>query len=144
MWRKTLREMGKTGSKTFPKSCIKLAKTAPFYRAKKIAVEANPQARWHAGRPVDQPTVIFMTVGTAGRPHDRPHPGLDLSVGWSVDWGKIQRAELSGRSTVQSTGPQAKARARFCAHRSTARRQTSSSVDRSVDRQKARSENFGD
>ena len=42
---------------------------------------------------VDQPTVIFITVGVAGRPLSRPHPGLDLSV----DRGKIQRAKLSGR-----------------------------------------------
>ena len=33
--------MEKTGSKTSPKTCIKLAKTAPFIELKKLAVEAN-------------------------------------------------------------------------------------------------------
>ena len=32
MWRETLRELRKTGSKTTPKSCFNLAKITPFYR----------------------------------------------------------------------------------------------------------------
>jgi len=35
--KKNLREIGKIGSKTSPKSCVKLAKTVPFYRAIKTS-----------------------------------------------------------------------------------------------------------
>jgi len=39
-------------------------------------------------RPVDQLTVIFMTVGVASRPPGQPDPGLDLLIDRSVDRGK--------------------------------------------------------
>jgi len=93
--------MEKIGSKTFSKSCLKLAKTAPFIELQKLAVGVNPKPD---DLSVDRPTVIFMTVGVAGRPPDRPQPDLDLSVDWSVDQGKNQRAKLFGRSIARSTG----------------------------------------
>jgi len=66
MWRKTLREAEKTGSKTSPKSCPKLAKRTPFYKVQKTSRRA--QFFGQTDRPVDQPMVKFMTVGAAGRP----------------------------------------------------------------------------
>ena len=87
---------GKTGFKTFPKSCIKLAKTAPFYRFTKTS-------RWgQISRPndlsVDRLTVICMTVGVAGRPPDRSHPG-QWPIGRSVSRPRPEpESELSSRS----------------------------------------------
>ena len=42
---RTLREMGKTGSKTSPKSFFKLAKQPPFIELQKLAVGAKTLAR---------------------------------------------------------------------------------------------------
>ena len=104
----------KTGSKTSPKSYVKLAKIAPFYRVQKYScLGSKPRSDdLSVDRPIDRPTVIF-TVGVVGR----PHLGLDLSVDRSVDRGKIQRAKLSGRSTEASP-----------------KSERSGSVDRPVDR----------
>ena len=62
---KILREIGKTGSKTSPKSYIKLAKTALLNRVQKysrwgqICRPDDLSVDW----PVDRPTVIFFTFG---------------------------------------------------------------------------------
>ena len=42
---KNLREIGKNGSKTSPKACVKLAKTAPFIELQKLVIGAKLQAR---------------------------------------------------------------------------------------------------
>ena len=99
-------EMGKTGSKILFKSYVKKPKTAPFYRVQKYS-RCGQICRpddLSVDRPVDRPTVIFLTVGAAGRPPSRPHPGHGLLVDRPVDRDKIQRAKLSGRSTTRSTG----------------------------------------
>jgi len=94
--------MRKTDSKTFPKSYVKLTKTAPLYRVKRTS-------RWGSiPRPddlsVDRPTVLFMTIGVASRLLGWSHPGLERSIDRSVDRSKNQRAKLSDRSIAQSTG----------------------------------------
>ena len=115
-WRKTLKEIGKTSSKTSPKSCIKLAKIAPFYRATKTSRWGKSQARWPVGRLAGRPANSHI--------HDRwgcgrSHPGQKLigwPVGqprqepestalWPVDRGQIQRVNSLDRSTARSIGP---------------------------------------
>ena len=60
--------MGKTGSKTSPKSCVKLAKRTLFYRVQKYSRWGTEQAQngLSVDRPVDRPTVRFLTVGAIG------------------------------------------------------------------------------
>ena len=88
LWRKKpLKRVGKTGSKSLPKSCLKHSPNGPIYRARKTS-------RWSPGglsvnRPVDRPTIIFQTV--------------EPSVDRSVDRARIQSASLSVRSTTRST-----------------------------------------
>jgi len=86
--------VGKTGSKTLLKSCWKLAETTPFYRVTKTS-------RWGSiprpddlsvDRPVDRPTVIFQTVGVAGQPPSRPHPGH-----WLIGRPKLEPGRPSSR-----------------------------------------------
>ena len=68
--------MEKTGSKTSPKSYLKLAKRTPFYRVQKISRWGPEEAQndLSVDRPVDRPTVRFLTVGQ--------------SVDWPVDCPK--------------------------------------------------------
>ena len=121
-------EMGETGSKTSPKTCLILAKTAPFYRATKTSSGANPQVRWPVGRPANDH--IYDRWGC--RSTDRSTSPRSWPVGWPVgrlrlepesialwpvDRGKILRVN----SLDQSTGFQARACARLCAHWSTSR-----------------------
>jgi len=71
---KNPKKMKKAGSKTFPKSYRKLAKRTPFYRVQKYSCWGPEQAQngLSVDRPVDQPTVKFLTIGAVGPPPDRP------------------------------------------------------------------------
>jgi len=55
MWRKTLREVEKIGSKISPKSYTKLAKRTPFYSVQKTSRRAqfSGQTDRPAGRPAN-------------------------------------------------------------------------------------------
>ena len=65
--------MGKTGFETLFKSCVKQTKTAPFYRVQKYSRwgQTCSQDDLSVDRPVDRPTVIFLTVVP---PVDRAKP----------------------------------------------------------------------
>jgi len=65
-------------TKTLSKSCLKLPKRTPFYRGLKTSHYGSEfgQIGLLVDRPVDRLIVIFMTVGIADRPPDRPHPDL--------------------------------------------------------------------
>ena len=113
MWRKILKEMGKTSSITSPKSYWKLAKTVPFYRATKISRwDKSPgqmtcQSLWPLGLPVDRPVdrtqvLNYQSISRsteartrehcslAGRPLDRPGPDPESKLSESVDWPSRQ------------------------------------------------------
>jgi len=53
MWRKTLKEMKKTGSKTSLKSYPKLVKRTPFYRVQKTSRWDQFLAKMAIGRPAN-------------------------------------------------------------------------------------------
>ena len=141
----------KTSPKTSSKSYLKQPPKAPIYRARKLAV--GSQNDLSVDRPVDRPTVRFLTVEPAvdrpGRPRpgyrkqalcpvdrpDRPLPGTENRV-LCRSTGAFQRAEALWRSTDPVDRPSSQAGVHVCACRSTDSvdrlgRPTSSSVDRS-------------
>jgi len=75
---KLQKHVGKTGSKTSPKSYSKTGQKTHLYRHQKGSHwdQFSGQIGLSIDRPVDRPMVKFLTVGVAGR----LHPKLD-SVG---------------------------------------------------------------
>ena len=111
-----------------------LCKTAPrdglFIASQNIAIDSQLSSRsccrstgWSTGWSTSQRS-NFWPLQPAGRPPGWPCLRLDLPVDRPVDRGQIQRAKLSGRSTAQSTVPQAKWSCMFLY----------TSVDRPIDR----------
>ena len=100
LWRKPLKRIGKTGSKTLQKSCVKQWTKPQIYRARKIS-------HWGLSElAVDRPTVIFQTVvsfrSTArSTENTREQTALSQSTGRSTGLRVIQRARIRARrSTV--------------------------------------------
>ena len=84
---KTLREIGKTGSKTSPKSYMKLVKTASFYRVQKYSRWASiPKPDdLSVDQPVDRPTVSSDRWGCRSIGRSTAPKALCLSVDRLVD-----------------------------------------------------------
>ena len=110
--------VGKTSSRTTKNSCRKQPPNVPIYRVWKTS-------RWglsglSVDRPVDRPTVIFLTVvPSVDRSVDRTS-GTEsrLSAGRpSRSTEAFQRAKLSGRSTVPVDRPSSQTCARLCTSR---------------------------
>ena len=82
-------------------------------------------------RPVDRPTVTFLTVEPLGRSRLVTESRALCRSTDPVDRGHFQRAELSGRSTVPVDRPPAKCwRARLCTSVDRTGRPTTAAVDR--------------
>ena len=80
---------------------LKQPKTAPIYRPKKYSRWSQLSKKsycrstgWLTGQRSN-----FLPLHPASRLPGRPCTGLDLPVNRPVDWGQIQRAKLSRRST---------------------------------------------
>ena len=132
----------KINPKTLLKSCEKQSKGTPIYRLPKYGRWRPTQQEilLSVDRPVDRPTVRFLTVvPVVDWPVNRDL-NIESSSSPPIDRGHFQRAELSGGRSGRSTGPPAyRACARSCTSVDRTGRPTSTSVDRPVDRQKARS-----
>ena len=114
---KTFETMGKTSLKTLLKSCRKQSKGSPFYRLLKCDHWRPTQQTGllSVDRPIDRPTVRFLTVVPAvNRPIDRclaNDPAVDRPVNRAISREqRLSGGRLHGRP----------AQAMYvCAHRST-------------------------
>ena len=88
-WRKPLKRVGKTGAKPLEKSYRKQPPNSQFIEIEKLAV--GSQIGLSVDRPVDRPTVRFLTVVPAVyRPVDRSldtESRLSVRSTGPVDWG---------------------------------------------------------
>ena len=124
MWRKILREMGKTDSKLLQKTCLKLAKRTPFYRVQKtIAVGLNFLAKLSCrstGRLTSQRSFLWS---------------LGLPVNHPIDRTQVLTCRLTGRSTKARTREQSSLADRPVGRSGPdSESELSGSVDRPVDR----------
>jgi len=120
---KNTKRVGKTGTKTILKSYTKKPKTISIYRFPKTSRWGPTQQEilLSVDRPVDQPTVIFLTIATCRSTArstvprlwltSRPGPDPESTVLWTVD--RVGQPALKPKwhmhvcahwSTARSTG----------------------------------------
>ena len=117
--------MGKSSPKTLLKSCEKQSKGTPIYRPPKSRrwVPNQQSGLLAVDRPVDRPTVRFLTVESAVDRCLANGPAVDRPVDQAIS-----------REQRHSDGRPALGRARLCTSVDRYGRPTSDSVDRPVDR----------
>ena len=116
---KTSVEVWKIAQENSPKNLNQnWPKTLIYKGFQKLAVGARLACR-STGRSTDQQSYLWPLGFSVDRSVDRGKSQRAKLFG-AVDWDQIHRVNSLDRSTARSTGPQARACACFCAHRSTA------------------------